>query len=162
MSAKLQDFIKTEYTELKKLPAANTDFRAGDVVRVHQLIKEIAVQKKLSKTAKAIKKAEKQESGGAVERIQVFEGVVIARKHGSEPGATFTVRKIAAGGIAVEKIFPLYSPTLKKIEVVSRPKKVRRAKLYFLRERTGKAAKKFGVNVAPKPLAASTSDQSKS
>ncbi|MEK7500589.1 MAG: 50S ribosomal protein L19 [Patescibacteria group bacterium] len=145
---KLQNFIKTEYAAPKDLPALKTDFRPGDVVRVHQLIKEVAVQKKLSKTAKAIKKAEKQESGGATERIQVFEGVVIARKHGAEPGATFTVRKIAAGGIAVEKIFPLHSPTLKKIEVVSRPKKVRRAKLYFLRERTGKAAKRLGLGAA--------------
>jgi len=65
-------------------------------------------------------------------RIQVFEGMVIARKHGLEIGSTITVRKVARGNIAVEKIFPLFSPVVKKIEVVKQYN-VRRSKLYFLR-----------------------------
>lgn len=148
MSAQASEFIKSEYGPLKTNPALGADFRVGDVVKVHQMIKEITTTKKnISKTAK--KALEKTGGGdkGPVERIQVFEGVVIAKKHGAEPGASFTVRKIAAGGVAVEKIYPLYSPTLKKIEVVSRPK-VRRAKLYFLRNRVGKAARRLGLGVA--------------
>lgn len=66
-------------------------------------------------------------------RIQVFEGLVLARKHGLEPGATFTVRKVASG-VGVEKIFPLYSPTIDKIEVTKKAK-TRRAKLYFIRDK---------------------------
>ena len=78
--------------------------RAGDTVRVHQKI---------------------QDKGKT--RIQIFEGVVLARKHGAEAGATFTVRKVASG-VGVEKIYPLYSPNIDKIEIVKRAK-VRRAKL---------------------------------
>ena len=89
------------------------DIRAGDTVRVWQKI---------------------QEKGKT--RLQVFEGLIIARKHGTEPGATFTVRKIASG-VGVEKIFPLYSPMIDKIEVVRRSK-VRRAKLYYIRKKTAK------------------------
>ena len=89
-------------------------FSVGDAVRVHQKI------------------AEKDKT-----RIQVFEGTVIARKHGTEPGATFTVRRVGTDGIAVEKIFPLYVPTIDRIEVVQQVK-TRRAKLYFLRGRTPK------------------------
>lgn len=84
--------------------------RAGDTVRIHQKI---------------------QDKGKT--RIQVFEGIVLARKHGNEPGATFTVRKVV-GGIGVEKIFPLYSPLIDKIEIMRRSK-VRRAKLYYIREK---------------------------
>lgn len=83
--------------------------RSGDTVRVHERVKE--------------------KEG---ERIQIFEGVVIARKHGRGPNATFTVRKISVNNIGVEKIFPLHSPMVKKIEVVKHDK-VRRAKLYYLR-----------------------------
>lgn len=89
--------------------------RVGDRVRVHVLLKE-----------------------GDKERIQVFEGDVIA-KHGRGLGATFTVRKISFG-VGVERIFPLHSPMVKKIEVV-RHGKVRRAKLYYLRKLKGKAAR---------------------
>ena len=89
-------------------------FNPGDTVRVHQRIKE---KDKV--------------------RIQVFEGVVIARKHGTEPGATLTVRRLGSDGIAVEKIFPLYSPMIDRIEVIRRTK-MRRARLYFLREKTPK------------------------
>ena len=89
-------------------------FGVGDTVRVHQKI------------------VEKDKT-----RIQVFEGTVISRKHGTEPGATFAVRRVGTDGIAVEKIFPLYAPTVDRIEV-SQKIKTRRAKLYFLRGRTPK------------------------
>jgi len=89
------------------------DLRAGDTVKVHQVI---------------------QEKGKI--RLQVFEGLVLARKHGKEAGATFTVRKVTEG-VGVERIFPLYSPLIDKIEVVRRAK-VRRAKLYYIREKAAK------------------------
>jgi large subunit ribosomal protein L19 len=73
-------------------------------------------------------------------RLQVFEGTVLARKHGDEPGATFTVRKVASG-VGVEKIFPLYSPLIDKIEIVKRSK-VRRAKLYFIRDKVAREIKR--------------------
>ncbi|MBI4114742.1 MAG: 50S ribosomal protein L19 [Candidatus Niyogibacteria bacterium] len=91
--------------------------RSGDVIRVWQRVKE-----------------------GNKSRLQAFEGLVLARKHGREPGATFTVRK-EVGGIGVERIFPLYSPTIEKIELVRRSK-VRRAKLYYIREKAARAARK--------------------
>src|ERR1044072_7046950 len=76
-----------------------------------------------------------------------FEGLVIARKHGSQPGATFTVRAVLAG-VGVEKIFPLYTPAITKFEVVSSPKKVHRSKLYFVRNMPGRVQrKKLGVAV---------------
>ena len=67
------------------------------------------------------------------ERVQPFEGIIIARKHGKEIGATITVRAVVAG-VGVEKIYPLYSPTIKKIEILQEPAKYRRAKLYYLRK----------------------------
>ena len=73
-------------------------------------------------------------------RLQAFEGMVIARKHGNEPGATITARAIY-DGIGVERIFPLYSPVIDKIEVISRSK-VRRAKLYYIRRKAAKEIKK--------------------
>ena len=69
-------------------------------------------------------------------RLQAFEGLVLSRKHGTEAGATFTVRKVM-DGVGVERIFPLYSPSIDKIEVLRRSK-VRRAKLYFVREKAAK------------------------
>ncbi|OHA89780.1 MAG: 50S ribosomal protein L19 [Candidatus Zambryskibacteria bacterium RIFCSPHIGHO2_02_FULL_43_14] len=89
------------------------ELRAGDTVRVWQKIVE------KGKT-----------------RLQAFEGLVLARKHGKEAGATFTVRRMSSG-VGVEKIFPLYSPVIEKIEVVKRSK-VRRAKLYHIREKAAK------------------------
>jgi large subunit ribosomal protein L19 len=65
-----------------------------------------------------------------------FSGLVISRKHGSEPGATFTVRTIVAG-VGVEKVYPIHSPAIVKVEVVSSPKKVHRSKLYFVRKISG-------------------------
>lgn len=94
------------------------DVRAGDQVRVWQKI---------------------QEDKGKF-RLQAFEGLVLARKHGSEAGATFTVRKVV-DGIGVERIFPLYSPMIDEIELVRRSK-VRRAKLYFIREKAAKEIRK--------------------
>ncbi|MBI4087037.1 50S ribosomal protein L19 [Candidatus Kaiserbacteria bacterium] len=91
--------------------------RSGDTVAVHQKIED------KGKT-----------------RIQVFEGLVLARKHGIEPGATFTVRKVS-GGIGVEKIFPLYSPMIDKIEITRRSK-MRRAKLYYIREKVAREIKR--------------------
>lgn len=87
----------------------------GDTVRVHIKVKE-----------------------GSREHIQVFEGTVIAKKHGGI-GETITVRRVSYG-VGVEKVFPLHAPTVEKIEVVRRGK-VRRAKLYYLRDRVGKSAK---------------------
>ena len=74
---------------------------------------------------------------GDKERITQFQGLVLARKHGSEPGATFTVRT-TLGGVGVEKVFPVHSPKITKIEVLSSPKKVQRSKLYYLRSRSRK------------------------
>ncbi len=87
--------------------------RSGDTVRVWQKIKE------------------KEKT-----RLQAFEGLVLSRKHGTEAGATFTVRKVM-DGVGVEKIFPIYSPIVDKIEILRRSK-VRRAKLYFVREKAAK------------------------
>lgn len=97
--------------------------RSGDTVRVHQKIKEKAKGGKGEKT-----------------RIQVFEGLVLATKHGTEPGATFTVRKVS-NGVGIERIFPLYSPVIDKIEIVKRAK-VRRSKLYHIREKVAKEIKR--------------------
>ena len=91
------------------------EFKAGDPVRVHVRIKE-----------------------GEKERVQVFEGFVL-RRRGSDVSATFTVRKVSYG-IGVERIFPLHSPVVDKIEVIRRGK-VRRAKLYYLRKLRGRAAR---------------------
>jgi large subunit ribosomal protein L19 len=95
----------------------NLDIRAGDTVKVYQKI---------------------QEKGKT--RLQMFEGLVLARKHGREAGATFTVRRVA-GGYGVEKIFPLYSPLIDKVEITKRAK-VRRAKLYHIREKAAKEISK--------------------
>ena len=91
------------------------DFRSGDSVRVHTLIKE-----------------------GDKERVQVFEGIVIGFRRGGA-SASFTVRKVSFGQ-GVERIFPLHSPTIQKVDIV-RSARVRRAKLYFLRDLKGKAAR---------------------
>ncbi len=104
--------------------------KPGDTVRVHQNIQEIVEAKK------ADKKMEKKSRT----RIQLFEGLVIARKHGAEAGGTFTVRKIASG-VGVEKIFPLYSPNISKIEIIARSH-ARRAKLYHIRKKAAKEISK--------------------
>jgi large subunit ribosomal protein L19 len=78
-------------------------------------------------------------------RLQAFEGLVIARKHGSEAGATFTVRKIASG-VGVEKTFPLFSPLVDKVEILRRAK-TRRNKLYYIREKVAKEVRRSMRNV---------------
>ena len=107
------DLIK----ELNKETLANEkpQVKIGDTVRVHVKVKE-----------------------GSRERIQVFEGIVIAKKHGGIE-ETFTVRRVSYG-VGVEKVFPMHAPSIEKVETV-RHGKVRRAKLYYLRNRVGKAAK---------------------
>lgn len=92
------------------------DFRAGDTVNVHVKIKE-----------------------GNKERIQQYQGVVIQRKNSNSVNETFTVRKVS-NGVGVERIFPIFSPSVDKIEVIRRGK-VRRARIYYLRGKMGKAAR---------------------
>ncbi len=104
---------------------------SGDTVRVHQEIQE-----------------------GKKSRIQVFEGIVIAIKNAGS-GKSFTVRKQGANGIGVEKIFPVQLPSIKKIEV-KRKGQVRRSKLYYLRDRIGKAATRIKEKATHQPTAAAT------
>ncbi len=94
--------------------APTVEYKPGMMVRVHQKIKEINAK------------------GEEKERVQVFEGTIIATRHGQEPGATITVRKTSEG-VGVEKIFPIHSPVVQKIEVL-RQYRVRRAKLGYLRK----------------------------
>jgi large subunit ribosomal protein L19 len=110
MSTKLENFKKSQ--QRTDLPEIHT----GDTIRVFQKMKE-----------------------GDKERPQVFEGLVIAKKHGQGQSSTITVRKVVSE-IGVEKIFPLHSPAIEKIEVVKR-ERARRAKLYYLREAKGKRGK---------------------
>lgn len=126
--------MKTAEKTAEKKPAEikfstiNTDerrklgIRAGDTVKVWQKIQE---KDKI--------------------RLQAFDGLVLAVKHGGEAGATFTVRKIVSG-VGVEKIFPLYSPMIGKVEIVKRAK-VRRAKLYHIREKAAKEVRRQMRNV---------------
>jgi len=100
-------------SEVSKFDPKTLNLKSGLTVRVHQKIRETNTK------------------GETKERIQVFEGRIIAMKHGLEPGATITVRKISEG-IGVEKIFPIFSPNITNIEI-KKEAKVRRAKLYFLR-----------------------------
>ncbi len=88
-------------------------------------------------------------------RTQAFEGLIIARKHGGEAGGTVTVRKVS-GGIGVEKIFPVFLPTINKVEVI-RKSKVRRSKLYYLRDKTAKEIRrktKIDTSVQPEKTVA--------
>jgi len=121
--------------EIKAIDAAQMKadpgtFKVGDTVKVHFKIIE-----------------------GKNERIQVYEGLVIAMKN-SRSGKTFTVRKISYG-VGVERVFPLHSPRIAKVEVM-RPGKVRRAKLYYIREKIGKGAKikELIIKKSAKPVAA--------
>lgn len=118
--------MKIIQDQLKKdLP----QLKSGQTVRVHQKIKE-----------------------AGKERIQPFEGLIIATKHGRGLDGTFTVRKIAEG-VGVERTYPLHSPTIDKIEIL-KTSKVRRAKLYYMRGRSGKRARMKGqenVDVADTP-----------
>jgi large subunit ribosomal protein L19 len=104
VAASTKKYVRTDLPEIK----------SGQTVKVHQLITEEAEGKQKGK-----------------ERVQVFEGIVIAVKHGKTTGATFTVRK-KSGEIGVERIFPLHGPMIKKVEIM-KAAQVRRSKLYFIR-----------------------------
>jgi len=110
MSKKLDAFNK------KQLKQDLPEIRSGYTIKVHQKIKE-----------------------GEKERIQIFEGLVIAIKHGKGINATITVRKVTSG-IGVERIFPIHAPFIEKIEVVKKGK-VRRAKLYYIRHKSAKGSR---------------------
>ena len=112
----MADFIKIVEQEFAKVRESIPSFKAGDTIIVHVKIKE-----------------------GAKERTQLFQGVVIQRRGSNTNGETFTVRKIS-NGVGVERIFPLISPSIEKIEV-TKFGKVRRAKLYYMKGRQGKAAR---------------------
>lgn len=101
------------YSPVAKEDRAGLDFKAGDTVRVWSKI---------------------QEAGKT--RLQAFEGIVLSRKHGTEPGATFTVRRVLSG-VGIERIFPLYSPSIDRIEIIKKTK-TRRSKLYYIREKAAK------------------------
>lgn len=108
------------------------DLRSGDTIRV---------------TQKIIEKDKK--TGKPKTRLQDFEGLCLAVKHGKEAGGTFTVRKVASG-VGVERIFPIYSPMIEKITVVKRSK-VRRAKLYHIREKAAKEVRRQMRNIRELP-----------
>ncbi len=112
----IKDFETRLFADRKEHP----DFRAGDTVRVHYKIQEGTGDKKKF-------------------RIQPYEGVVIRRRKG-DVDASFTVRKIGANGIGVERVFPLWSPMIEKIDVLASGI-VRRSRLYYLRELSGKSAR---------------------
>ena len=109
---------------------AGLGLRSGDVVRVWQNIVELKKQKQANKKEILTKNVRKQ----------AFEGTILAVKHGTEAGATFTVRRIASG-VGVEKIFPLYSPMIDEVEVLRRTR-TRRAKLYFIRRKAAHDVKR--------------------
>lgn len=113
---KLELFNKNNLTQN---PSADwrTNLKTGWTVKISQKIKE-----------------------GEKSRVQVFEGIIIARKHGNEPGGTITVRKIS-DGVGVEKTFPVHLPTITKIEVVKKAD-TRKSKLYYLREKTARETRK--------------------
>ncbi len=101
------------------------DFKAGDTIRVSSKI---------------------QDEKGKF-RLQAFEGIVLARKHGTEIGATFTVRKVASG-VGVERIFPLYSPMVDKVEITKRAR-ARRSKLYYIRTKAVKDVRRKMRSITP-------------
>ncbi len=111
------ELTKSNFTSVDKEERKNLDFKAGDTIRVWSKI---------------------QEKGKT--RLQAFEGLVLSRKHGKEAGATFTVRKIASG-VGVERIFPLYSPNIGKVEILKKAK-TRRNKLYYIRTKAVKEVRK--------------------
>ena len=111
------EITKKQFTPVEQEDRKKLDFKAGDTVRVWSKILE------KGKT-----------------RLQAFEGLVLCRKHGTESGATFTIRKVASG-VGVERIFPLYSPNIDRIEIL-RKSKTRRSKLYYIRTKAVKEVKK--------------------
>jgi large subunit ribosomal protein L19 len=110
------------------------NLRPGALVKVHQRIKE-----------------------GVKTRVQIFEGLIIARKHGSGVNATITVRKVA-NGIGVERVFPLHLPTIEKFEIV-KASKVRQSKLYYLRTKSARETRKKVKIIEPKTKSRTTSQE---
>ena len=109
--------LNTKFSPVDIEARKKIDIKPGDTIRVWQKIRE-----------------------GDKTRLQAFEGLVIARKHGLESGATFTIRKISYGN-GVERVFPLFSPVIDKIEILRRGK-VRRAKLYYIREKAARETRR--------------------
>ncbi|MBP9673459.1 MAG: 50S ribosomal protein L19 [Bacteriovoracaceae bacterium] len=108
---------KVNQNHVNANPKEFPDFSSGDEVKVHVKIQE-----------------------GAKFRIQLFEGVCIATKHRNKLSGHFRVRKVSSGGVGVERVFPYFSPSVAKVEIVNKGK-TRRAKHYYLRERSGKDAR---------------------
>lgn len=109
---------KLQLFQSKNMPESKLkDLQPGWTVKIYQRIKE-----------------------GDKTRVQAFEGTVIAKKHGNEAGGTITVRKVS-GGYGVEKVFPIYLPSIEKVQVLKKPS-VRRAKLYYLRDKTSREIRK--------------------
>ncbi|MDO8481853.1 MAG: 50S ribosomal protein L19 [bacterium] len=114
-SSGVANTVKTSPVDMDE--RKNLDIRPGDTVRVWQKIEE----------------------KGKI-RLQAFEGLVLARKHGREAGGTFTVRRVASG-VGVEKVYPIYSPMIDRVEIVKRSR-VRRAKLYFIRDKAARESRR--------------------
>jgi large subunit ribosomal protein L19 len=125
MTTLLEKFNKDQE---KNNPKGTPDIKPGDTIKVYQKLKE-----------------------GDKGKIQIFEGIIIAKKHGKGISGTITVRKVV-DGVGVEKVFPIHSPSIEKFEIV-RSGKVRRSKLYYLRTAKGKKAKlkrkDFAAAIAP-------------
>lgn len=119
-------------------------FHVGDTIRVHY---------KVIETATVSGKTKKEKHEEQKERTQAFEGLVLAIK-GSGNNSMFTVRRIGSGGIGIERIFPVISPWIKKVDVKKKGK-VRRAKLYYVRNQTGREAARIQENKGPASAAAS-------
>lgn len=125
---KAQRIDKIKFSPVDIEARRKLDFRAGDAIRVWSKIPE--------------------EKGKF--RLQAFEGMVLARKHGGEAGATFTVRRIASG-VGVERIFPLFSPMIDKIEITKKSR-TRRSKLYYIRTKAVKDVRRKMRSVAPEDI----------
>lgn len=128
--ARVRKYMRKIITPVNVDGRAKLGIRAGDTVRVVQNIIELKKGRGTDKKEKTIKNARKQ----------TFEGLVISVKHGTEAGGMFTVRATLSG-VGVEKTFPIYSPIIDSIEIVKRSR-VRRAKLYFIREKATKAVRR--------------------
>jgi len=134
--------VKTVLSPVNIAQRKALDIRSGDTVLIQQKIVE-----------------KDKKTGKLKTRLQAFEGLVIAVKHGKEAGGTFTVRKISLG-VGVEKIFPIYSPMIDSIEIIKRSK-VRRAKLYHIRDKAAKEIRRQMRNIRKLPDAPEIEDEIK-
>ena len=123
-----------------------TKIKPGARVRVtERVVVDLSASEDTTGAKKAIKAIKDKDAKAQKERVSVFEGLVLSRKHGSEPGATFVVRATVAG-VGMEKTYPIHSPLINKVEILSSPKKVSRAKLYYIRDLSAKGIRaKLGV-----------------